>query len=88
MPKKQHYPIRKIMEVISVHPNFPYGRNRVLLECGHEILSNGQYRAHCHKCAGISIVHELALKARKGGAETISQKSETDIHPVPRTFRE
>ena len=88
MTNKNVYPLRRIVETIRVHENYPYGKNRVLLECGHEILSNAQYKAHCYRCAGLGIVHELAIKARKGGAKSIPAKTERDIHPVPRKFRE
>lgn len=43
-------PLRKIVETVRFADN-TFGRNRVLLECGHEVLSNGIYAARCSKCA-------------------------------------
>lgn len=44
------YPLRYIVSIVRVHDNYPFGKNRVRLECGHEVLFNAQYKAHCRKC--------------------------------------
>jgi hypothetical protein len=48
--KQRRGPLRKIVEVIGYGFNM-FDQNRVLLECGHEAKSNGQYKARCSKCA-------------------------------------
>lgn len=45
-------PLRKITEIL-LHAETMFDRNRVRLECGHETLSNGQYKARCTKCASL-----------------------------------
>ena len=38
------------METLAYADNM-FGQNRVLLECGHQLKSNGMYRARCNHCA-------------------------------------
>jgi hypothetical protein len=44
-------PLRKIVKRISFS-NSPYEKEKVLLECGHEVyVSNGAtHKGRCHKC--------------------------------------
>jgi hypothetical protein len=42
--------MRKIVETIRITDNYPFGKNKVLLECGHTTLSNALYKARCTKC--------------------------------------
>jgi hypothetical protein len=43
-------PLRKIVQVIRFADGM-FDTSRVELECGHEVYSNGQFRARCDKCA-------------------------------------
>jgi len=47
--KRNKAPLRKIIETIYVGQGL-FGRDKVLLECGHTVLSKGMYRARCVKC--------------------------------------
>ncbi|HKP12519.1 MAG TPA: hypothetical protein VJZ91_10430 [Blastocatellia bacterium] len=47
---KHGAPLRKIAYVIRAAESM-FEQDRVMLECGHETNSNGQYRARCPRCA-------------------------------------
>lgn len=50
-PKRQRKgPLKKIVERIRLGQGM-FETDRVLLECGHEVSSNGIYKARCSKCA-------------------------------------
>lgn len=42
-------PLKKIIHVIRFTDNL-FSQNLVALECGHEVYSNGKYKARCIKC--------------------------------------
>jgi hypothetical protein len=48
-PNPSRGPLRNIVKVLTVGTDM-FSRDRVLLECGHEIYSNGIYKARCWKC--------------------------------------
>ncbi len=50
-PNQRRGPLRKIVQVLSVHKNSVFDRNLVLLECGHKTASNGIYKTRCWKCS-------------------------------------
>lgn len=43
------YPLRRIREVLLAADDL-YGRDKLLLECGHEAWGRGIYRIRCLKC--------------------------------------
>lgn len=49
-PKQRRGPLRKIVERIH-HGATIFDADWVRLECGHETLSNGIYKARCIKCS-------------------------------------
>lgn len=50
-PSKQRKgPLKKIVRILRDGTGI-FDRDRVLLECGHTVWSDGQYRARCSKCA-------------------------------------
>lgn len=52
-------PLRKIVEVLQYGGSSMFERTRVRLECGHETLSNAQYKARCTECAQPVSMHLL-----------------------------
>lgn len=42
-------PLKKIVQVLEVSTGL-FDQDRVLLECGHIVKSNGIYRARCKEC--------------------------------------
>lgn len=46
---KDKAPLKKIMYMIRPRDGL-FDQDRVMLECGHDVKSNGQYRARCWKC--------------------------------------
>jgi hypothetical protein len=53
-PERQRKgPLRKIVHTIH-HATGLFDTARVELECGHEVNSNGMYKARCDKCAEIA----------------------------------
>ncbi len=50
-PRRQRKgPLRRIIEVVRQGTGM-FDRDRVKLECGHTVLSNGSQKARCLKCA-------------------------------------
>lgn len=47
--EKCKYPLRSIVSLVMPADGM-FGRSRVLLECGHEVLSNGMSKARCRAC--------------------------------------
>lgn len=47
--KQRKGPLRKIVHTIRYSTGL-FDTARVELECGHEVYSNGQFKARCNKC--------------------------------------
>ncbi|HEV8513902.1 MAG TPA: hypothetical protein VGQ59_11525 [Cyclobacteriaceae bacterium] len=47
---KSDAPLRKIVQIIHVSTLGLFGRDQVLLECGHKAFSNATFRARCAEC--------------------------------------
>lgn len=45
-PDESLNPLRWVIGVVSINP----GCRRVLLECGHEVISKGEEQARCVRC--------------------------------------